>query len=54
VLERNVQDRDLLTIEREFYNDFLQVLEPKKTQELPKEDQRKRAQYWAKEQKQKK
>jgi small-conductance mechanosensitive channel len=37
--ERHVQDRDLLTIEREFYNDLLQVLEPKKTQELPKEEQ---------------
>jgi hypothetical protein len=38
-LERHVQDIDLLTIEREFYNDLLQVLEPKKTQELPREEQ---------------
>ena len=50
-LEGHIQDRDLLTIEREFYNDLLQVLEPRKTQELSREEQRKRAQHWAKDRK---
>jgi len=53
-LEGHIQDRDLLTIEREFYNDLLQVLEPRKIQEPSREEQRKRAQHWAKERKHKK
>jgi hypothetical protein len=47
-LEGHLQDRDLLTIEREFYNDLLAVLEPRKTQEPSREEQRKRAECWAK------
>jgi hypothetical protein len=39
VLEGHIQDRDLLTIEREFYNDLLQVLEPRKIQEPSREEQ---------------
>jgi hypothetical protein len=41
-LEGHIQDRDLLTIEREFYSDLLAVLELKKTQEPSREEQRKR------------
>jgi predicted small metal-binding protein len=47
-LEGHIQDRDLLTIEREFYSDLLAVLEPRKTQEPSREEQRKRAEHWAK------
>jgi hypothetical protein len=42
-LEGHIQDRDLLTIKQEFYNDLLQVLEPRKTQEPSREEQQKRA-----------
>ena len=39
---------------QEIYNDLLQVLEPRKTQEPSREEQRKRAQHWAKDRKHKK